>query len=121
MSDFLKGFWQLPLHESCREVLSYTTDQGVFTPTRVPQGSTDAALHFQSTVDMVLGGLVNKSVIVWFDDLLVFAETAEELVNVIEAVLQKLDEFGFILNPKKCSLFLTEVKWCMVLHIDACF
>ncbi|KAG2885441.1 hypothetical protein PC116_g17577 [Phytophthora cactorum] len=53
---------------------------------------------------MVLGDLVNKSVIVWIDDLLVFAETAEELVNVIEAVLQKLDEFGFILNPKKCSL-----------------
>ncbi|KAG3103460.1 hypothetical protein PI125_g13859 [Phytophthora idaei] len=61
---------------------------------------------------MVLGDLVNKSVIVWIDDLLVFAETAEELVNVIEAVLQKLDEFGFILNLKKCSLFLTEVKWC---------
>ncbi|KAG3236573.1 hypothetical protein PI124_g18426 [Phytophthora idaei] len=61
---------------------------------------------------MVLGDLVNKSVIVWIDDLLVFAETAEELVNVIEAVLQKLDEFGFILNLKKCSLFSTEVKWC---------
>ncbi|KAG3118146.1 hypothetical protein PI125_g3140 [Phytophthora idaei] len=112
MFDFLKGFWQLPLHESCCEVLSYMTDRGVFTPTRVPQGSTDAALHFQSTVEMVLGDLVNKSVIVWIDDLLVVAETAEELVNVIEAVLQKLDEFGFILNPKKCSLFLTEVKWC---------
>ncbi|KAG2908584.1 hypothetical protein PC116_g13081 [Phytophthora cactorum] len=61
---------------------------------------------------MALGDLVNKSVIVWIDALLVFAETAEELVNVIEAVLQKLDEFGFILNPKKCSLSLTEVKWC---------
>ncbi|KAG2910797.1 hypothetical protein PC117_g19308 [Phytophthora cactorum] len=112
MFDFLKGFWQLPLHESCREVLSCMTDRGVFTPTRVPQGSTDAALHFQSTVEMALGDLVNKSVIVWIDALLVFAETAEELVNVIEAVLQKLDEFGFILNPKKCSLSLTEVKWC---------
>ncbi|KAE9259306.1 hypothetical protein PF008_g33400 [Phytophthora fragariae] len=59
------------------------TDKGIFTPTPVPQGSTDAALHFQSTVEMVLGDLVNKSVIVWIDDLLVFADTAEELLEAI--------------------------------------
>ncbi|GMF33425.1 unnamed protein product [Phytophthora fragariaefolia] len=90
MLDFLKAFWQLPLHESCREYLSYMTDRGIFTPTRVPQGSTDAALHFQSTVQMALEGLV----------------------DAIHAVLQKLDEFGFILNRIKCSLFMTEVRWC---------
>eukprot|EP00644_Phytophthora_capsici_P002998 jgi/Phyca11/102514/e_gw1.7.1112.1 len=88
------------------------TDRGVFTPTRVPQGSTDAALHFQSTVEMVLGDLVNKSVIVWIDDLLVFADTAEELVNAIDAVLVKLDKHGLLLSPKKSALFLTEVRWC---------
>ncbi|OWZ15750.1 hypothetical protein PHMEG_00010552 [Phytophthora megakarya] len=44
--DFLKGFWQLPLAKCCQEIISYMTDRGVFTPTRVPQGSTDAALHF---------------------------------------------------------------------------
>ncbi|GMF19656.1 unnamed protein product [Phytophthora fragariaefolia] len=112
MLDFLKGFWQLPFHESRREYLSYMTDRGIFTPTRVPQGSTDAALHFQSTVEMALGNLVNKCVIVWIDDLLIFAKTTEELVDAIDAVLQKLDEFGFILNPQKCSLFMTEVRWC---------
>ncbi|KAE9062737.1 hypothetical protein PF006_g31103 [Phytophthora fragariae] len=81
--DFLKGFWQLPLDKSSQECMSYTTDKGIFTPTPVPQGSTDAALHFQSTVEMVLGDLVNKSVIVWIDDLLVFADTAEELLEAI--------------------------------------
>ncbi|KAE9082359.1 hypothetical protein PF005_g16446 [Phytophthora fragariae] len=112
MFDFLKSFWQLPLDESCQEFLSYMTDNGVFTPTRVPQGSTDAALHFQFTVEMVLGELVNKCVIVWIDDLLVFADTEEELVDAIEAVLTKLGEYGLKLNPKKSALFLTEVRWC---------
>ncbi|POM77826.1 Hypothetical protein PHPALM_4727 [Phytophthora palmivora] len=110
--DFLKGFWQLPFHENSREYLSYMTNKGVFTPTRVPQGSTDADLHFQSTVQMVLRELVGKCVIVWIDDLLVFAETQSELLDAIDAVLQKLDEYGFILNPKKCSLFRTEIQWC---------
>ncbi|POM79239.1 Reverse transcriptase-rnase h-integrase [Phytophthora palmivora] len=61
---------------------------------------------------MVLGDLVGKCVIVWIDDLLVFAETADQLVKSIDVILQKLDEHGFILNPKKFSLFLTEVRWC---------
>ncbi|GMF32271.1 unnamed protein product [Phytophthora fragariaefolia] len=85
------------------------TDGGIFTPTRVSQGSTVAALYFQSTVEMALGNLVNKCVIVLIDDLLIFAKTTEDLVDAINAVLQKLDDFGFILNPKKCSLFMTEV------------
>ncbi|OWY98193.1 hypothetical protein PHMEG_00031098 [Phytophthora megakarya] len=110
--DFLKGFWQLPLDKASQEILSYMTDKGIFTPTRVPQGSTDAALPFQSTVEMVLGDLVNRNVIVWIDDLLIFADTQEELVDAIDAVLTKLDEFGFVVNPKKSSLFLSEVRWC---------
>ncbi|GMF46555.1 unnamed protein product [Phytophthora fragariaefolia] len=61
--DFLKVFLQLPLDESCQEFMSYMTNKGIFTPTRVPQGSTDAALDFQSTIEMVLGDLVDTSVI----------------------------------------------------------
>ncbi|POM59099.1 Hypothetical protein PHPALM_36171 [Phytophthora palmivora] len=95
-----------------RAAVSFCRTWPVFTPTRVPQGCTDAALHFQSTVEMVLGDLVGKCAIVWIDDLLVFAETADQLVESIDAILQKLDEHGFILNPKKSSLFLTEVRWC---------
>eukprot|EP00644_Phytophthora_capsici_P015375 jgi/Phyca11/113428/e_gw1.24.555.1 len=56
--------------------------------------------------------MANTYVIVWIDDLLVFAESADKLVEIIDAVLQRLDEFGFILNPNKCSLFQTEVRWC---------
>ncbi|GMF46846.1 unnamed protein product [Phytophthora fragariaefolia] len=88
------------------------TDKGVFTPTRVPQGSSDAAIHFQSTVEMVLGDLVNNCVTVWIDDLLVFADTHKKILDAIEAVLNRLDEHGLILNPKKSALFLTEVHWC---------
>ncbi|OWY92684.1 LOW QUALITY PROTEIN: hypothetical protein PHMEG_00038207, partial [Phytophthora megakarya] len=54
---------------------------------------------------------MNRNVIVWIDDLLIFADTQEELVDAIDAVLTKLDEFGFIVNPKKSSLFLSEVWW----------
>ncbi|GAB9477013.1 hypothetical protein Gpo141_00014072, partial [Globisporangium polare] len=110
--DFLKGFWQLPLAKESQEIMSYMTDKKVFTPTRVPQGCTDAALHFQVTVEKVLADLLYKEVLVWIDDLLLFADTVEELVNIKQKVFKRLDEYGLKLNPKKSHLFLTKVKWC---------
>uniref|UniRef100_H3H5Q5 Reverse transcriptase domain-containing protein n=1 Tax=Phytophthora ramorum TaxID=164328 RepID=H3H5Q5_PHYRM len=110
--DFIKGFWQLPLHKDSQELLSYMTDRGIFTPTRVPQGCTDAALHFQSTVEEVLKDYLHECVLVWIDDLLAYADTVMDLMDAIEAILKQLDKFGFKLNPRKCKLFQTEIKWC---------
>ncbi|POM64667.1 Hypothetical protein PHPALM_19772 [Phytophthora palmivora] len=39
-------------------------------------------------------------------------KTQSELLDAIDAVLQKLDEYGFIFNPKKCSLYQTDIQWC---------
>jgi hypothetical protein len=44
--DFFKGFRQLPLQEDSRELFSFVTEDGMFTPTRVPQDTADSALHF---------------------------------------------------------------------------
>jgi Reverse transcriptase (RNA-dependent DNA polymerase) len=110
--DFVKGFWQLPLHKDSQEILSYMTDRGVYTPTRVPQGCTDAALHFQATMEMVLAVLLYKNVLVWIDDVLVFADTVDELFDVLELMFKLLNEYGLKLSPKKSEVFLTQVKWC---------
>ena len=48
--DFLKGYWQMPLHKNSQEYLSMTTDNAVYTPTRVIQGATDAVMYFQATI-----------------------------------------------------------------------
>ncbi|OWY90791.1 Retrotransposon protein, Ty3-gypsy subclass, partial [Phytophthora megakarya] len=103
---------QLPLAKASQAILSYTTDRGIFTPTRVPQGCTDEALHFQSTVEELLKDCLHDCLLVWIDDLLAFADSTAELLDVIEAILTKLDEYGFKLNPKKCRFFLTEFRWC---------
>ncbi|OWY94680.1 LOW QUALITY PROTEIN: hypothetical protein PHMEG_00035519 [Phytophthora megakarya] len=99
-------------YATSQAILSYTTDRGIFTPTRVPQGCTDEALHFQSTVEELLKDCLHDCLLVWIDDLLAFADSTAELLDVIEAILTKLDEYGFKLNPKKCRFFLTEFRWC---------
>ncbi|OWY93945.1 Retrovirus-related Pol Polyprotein from transposon 312, partial [Phytophthora megakarya] len=62
--DFIRGFWQLPLAETCWEVLSYMTDQTIYTPTRVPQGCSGAALYFQKTMENYFRALLYKHLLV---------------------------------------------------------
>ncbi|GMF42247.1 unnamed protein product [Phytophthora fragariaefolia] len=44
--DFHKVFWQMLLHPNSQEMFSFVTENGVFTPTRVPQGASDSAVLF---------------------------------------------------------------------------
>ncbi|OWZ15800.1 hypothetical protein PHMEG_00010493 [Phytophthora megakarya] len=88
--DLFKGFWQLPLAEDSQEVFSIKTDEGVFTPTRLPQGTVDAAMHFQSTMQEVFGDMMNHNLLVYVDDVVLYAPTHEEFLMVLDTFFQRL-------------------------------
>jgi hypothetical protein len=110
--DFLKGFWQLPLSPESREFLSYMTHDTVYTPTRVPQGCTDAALYFQQTMETCFKTLLYKHLLVWIDDVLLYAADIETYLRKLDEFFSLLDHFGLKLSVRKSSLFQTSVKWC---------
>eukprot|EP00644_Phytophthora_capsici_P005411 jgi/Phyca11/96548/e_gw1.1.1876.1 len=110
--DFIKGFWQLPLAEFCQEWLSYMTDEKIYTPRRVPQGCGDAAIYFQKTMEKCFATLLYKHLLVWIDDLLLYAEDIDTYLEKLKELFSLLDEFGLKLSVKKSSLYQQEVKWC---------
>eukprot|EP00644_Phytophthora_capsici_P019273 jgi/Phyca11/132444/e_gw1.167.22.1 len=110
--DFFKGFWQLPLHESCQELFSFVTEDGVFTPTRVPQGACDSALHFQLQMHACFQEMLYTAVLIWIDDILLFARSKDEYLNQLEKFFLILRERGLKLNALKCRLFARSVRWC---------
>lgn len=52
--DLPKGFFQFPLHEASQELMSFVSEDTVYSPTRVPQGGMDSSLHFQNQMQKVL-------------------------------------------------------------------
>lgn len=56
--------------------------------------------------------LIYKSILIWIDDILLFAKTYEDFFINLQRFFQILKQYGFKLNLKKCRLFLSEVKWC---------
>ncbi|POM80529.1 LOW QUALITY PROTEIN: Hypothetical protein PHPALM_1626 [Phytophthora palmivora] len=110
--DFIKGFWQLPLAEFCQEWLSYMTNEKIFTPRRVPQGCANAAIHFQKTMEKCFAKLLYKYLLVWIDDILLYAEDIDTYLDKLAEFFVLLNEFGLKLSVKKSSLYQKEVKWC---------
>jgi len=112
--DFVKGFWQLPLHKDSQEMLSFLMNNRVCTPSRVMQGPTDSALYFQSTVVNAATEekLLYKLLLIWIDDVLVFAKTIEKFLDGLDRFFGMCAKYGFKLNPKKCTLYKEEIKWC---------
>ena len=60
--DLYSGYWQFPLSEESQEYHSFRTDSGIYTPTRVIQGSCDGVAAFQSGMQEILGDLLYNGV-----------------------------------------------------------
>jgi hypothetical protein len=70
--DLFKGYWQLPLHKESQGLMSFMTDKGIFTPTRVIQGSTGVVAFCQASMQTIVGDFLYMEVLVWLDDVLVY-------------------------------------------------
>ena len=110
--DLWQGYWQFPLDENSRDCQSIMTHEGVFTPTRMIQGSINSVNSFQSGMQEILGDLLYTICLLWIDDILVYANTIEELLENLRQIFTKLLAHGIRCSGKKCKLFLTSATWC---------
>ncbi|GMF16253.1 unnamed protein product [Phytophthora fragariaefolia] len=112
--DLFQGFWQLPLMEECQELLSFVTEDGVFTPLRVSQGASDSAMHFQLRMHDFFREMLYDSVLVWIDDVLLFSTSPAEFLAKLRVFFQILRQRNLKLNAKnrrKSQLAGVDLSW----------
>ena len=63
------------------------TGDGLFTPTRVPEGVMNAASYFQGMMMEVLGNLVGRACLIYVDDVKVIGRSVEKLIVNLHTVL----------------------------------
>lgn len=107
--DLLQGYWQMPLSPEAQDIFTMATSDGLFTPTRVPQGVLNATAYFQGVLTDVLRGLKCK---VWVDDVFFFADTEEALLQQLDDILERLESIGLFVAAHKCTFYSRELVWC---------
>jgi hypothetical protein len=109
--DLTKGFYQIALDPQCREQLAFSTPDGLRQWTVMPFGVANAPATFQREMQRVFRGRLDKSVMVYIDDILVFSRNAEEHAEHVEWVLSQLKLNGYYANPDKCEFFQERVHF----------
>ena len=111
--DFLQGYWQIMLDENDQEYFSFITPFGVFTPTRLPQGSVDAPLYFQGCLQQAFQELIKEGrLIVWIDDIIGFAKTWDEYIDLLSRIFEVCLKWGLKLHAKKTNLGDVQATYC---------
>ena len=67
---------------------------------------------FQAMMDSIFSDMVERNeVLVYMDDILIFAKTQEELDRLTREVLKRLRDNDLFLKPKKCEFNKTEMEY----------
>ena len=82
---------------------AFTTKKGTFEPTVMFFGMCNSPATFQTMMDNIFRKLIDRGqVIVYMDDILIYAKEALELEEITKEVLQILEENDLYLKPEKC-------------------
>jgi len=74
-------------------------------------GLTNAPVTCQALVNNILQEFLDRTVITYLDDMLIYSETKEEYVKHVQDVLKRLSQAGLLLNPEKCEFHKESVEF----------
>lgn len=91
----------MKISKEAKEMTTFLGPDGMYRFQRLNFGVTSAPEAFQQKMEEILGGI--KRVVVYIDDILVFAESKESLKAATQEVLGALRENNLTLNADKCE------------------
>ena len=103
-------YHQVPLDDP-EGVLNISSHLGSFAFRRVVMGYVSSSAYVQSLMLTLLHDLVDQAVVVLIDDLLLHSKDEASHLKLLELVLGRLMEVGFVLKPSKCEIAVREVSY----------
>ncbi|XP_058828493.1 uncharacterized protein K02A2.6-like [Topomyia yanbarensis] len=104
-----ESYLQVGVDETTSMLLSINTHRGIYKVNRLAPGVKAAPGAFQQLVDTMLAGL--KHTCGYIDDIIVGGENEEEHWRNLQALFQRLQEFGFTVRLEKCSFGRSQIKY----------
>ena len=101
--DLASGYHQFRLHPDDIPKTGFRTPLGAYQFRVLPFGLTNAGATFQATMNRIFQRYLNKFVLVYLDDILVFSNTPQEHTKHLALVLELLQSHKLYAKLSKCS------------------
>jgi hypothetical protein len=109
--DLRSGYHQMRVREADIEKTAFRTRYGHYEFVVMPFGLTNAPAAFMDLMNRVCSPMLDRSVIVFIDDILVYSKTKEEHEIHLREVLETLRKEKLYAKFSKCAFWLREVQF----------
>ncbi|KAJ9552882.1 hypothetical protein OSB04_016927 [Centaurea solstitialis] len=109
--DLRSGYHQVKVREEDVQKTAFRTRYGHFEFVVMPFGLTNAPAVFMDLMNRVCRPMLDKSVIVFIDDILIYSKTKEDHVIHLIEVLETLRRERLYAKFSKCDFWLQEVQF----------
>ena len=109
--DLRTGYWQIRVDEGSVAKTAFTSRFGHYEWLVLPMGLTNAPAAFMSLMEDTFRDELNKFVLLFLDDILIYSDTLEEHAAHIATVLERLRDRKLFAKRSKCAFFCSEVEF----------
>ena len=107
--DLVQGYLQLAMEESDIKTAFRAGSMGLYEFTHMPFGLLNAGSGFCCLMEQCLRDQQFVTLLLYLDDICIFAPTINDMLDWIELVFDRLKQYNLKIKPKKCQFFDTSV------------
>ncbi|GBG69312.1 hypothetical protein CBR_g4011 [Chara braunii] len=109
--DLRSGYHQILVAAEDQPKTAFRSRFGHYDFTVMPFGLTNAPATFQTATNDIFRDILEKYVLVYLDDILVYSRTLEDHIRHLRDVLQRLRKHGFYAKLSKCRFAQRKVDF----------
>ncbi|GBG61646.1 hypothetical protein CBR_g22443 [Chara braunii] len=109
--DLKSEYHQIAIRPEDQHKTAFQTRYGLYEFVVIPFGLCNAPGTFQHAMNRIFHDYLDKFVIVYLDDILIFSKTVEEHIAHLDKILRLLRQHKFKINGEKCEFGRTRVSY----------
>ena len=109
--DLRSRYWQIPVKPGDVQKTVFKMRWGLYEFLVMPFGVTNAPTQFMNMMNDLLGEYLDKFVLVFLDDVLIYSANPQDHADHLRKVLGKLWEHQLFAKASKCEILKTSVEF----------
>jgi hypothetical protein len=109
--DLRSGYHQIKIRPEDVPKIAFSTRYGLYEYLVMSFGLTNAPAHFMYLMNSVFMPELDKFVVVFIDDILIYYKSEEEHAQHLRVILQRLQDHQLYAKFSKCAFWLKEVPF----------